>query len=235
MAWLTNGISIDSRKQRQGNRLLLRGESSSWSHIDTVEPDTEQSSSLSNGYDDNDNEDDNTFEQTRRNSMAISLVRNGIQVQHNSTEPGELTPRSPRLTMPTRPLLLEPRRSRFGQVKHRVEQGTRALCNAMGIEPAMLFYCLRLGLFLFKLVTLASPCWPMMPTLEVSVPLVLIAAIDLANSSNGGRRNRQVYISNTPSMGTSFVLLCLHMIVLSVARRWDSLCLATEHNEWDRW
>ncbi|KAK4988813.1 putative serine/threonine-protein kinase iks1 [Elasticomyces elasticus] len=70
----------------------------------------------------------------------------------------------------------------------------------------------RVVLFLFKLATLTYPCSPYAASQWISFPLLCAAALDLGLPRF--------------SWKTSFLLLCLHLAIVSTAFRWELLCFS---------
>lgn len=160
-------------------------------------------------------------------AMAVSRRQNSYQELHPDADEHDAhstlsPPHSP-------PLLLEPPPTRVAALCRTVVLFFFRLCNALGVQPATVYYTFRVSLFLAKLGTLVRPCWPYLPKLEVGTPLVIIATLDLARYSLMPHRS-----PSYSAYWTSVVLLGFHFVVLLVARRWDTLCLNFNH-EWTNW
>lgn len=137
------------------------------------------------------------------------------------------------------PLLLAPPRSRTSELQHRLSLSLFRLFSFLGLEQTMVNYVVRLSLFLFKIATLARPCFPYVPSPQVSIPLVLVAAIDFGLpgpvSSSSMVRRASVRRSAIGGPGTSTVLLVLHLAVLWTASRWGALCVPAPRDVWADW
>ena len=143
------------------------------------------------------------------------------------------------------PLLMAPPLTRGGAVRYQLEIALDRVSTVLGLRWELLSYITRLGVFLLKLGTLGRPCWPYVARLEVSIPLVLVAAMDLglptpttnlamqrSHSNQGGLAPRDV---PSTGLGTSLILLALHFAILWTARRWDTLCVSIPRDDWAEW
>ncbi|GJN74678.1 calcium-dependent protein kinase [Purpureocillium lilacinum] len=142
------------------------------------------------------------------------------------------------------PLLLAPPRTRAEEVRYQTVVMFERMLGIVGIRPEFVSYIGRLGLFLLKMVTLGRPCWPYVASLEVSIPLVVVAALDLGlptiTSAGGARRDSQtgdLVSTHIPSagLGTSMILLAFHFAVLWLAQKWNALCVAVPGDDWADW
>lgn len=141
------------------------------------------------------------------------------------------------------PLLLPPPRSQFGELRHNTSVAVVQLLRMLGFEHDVFNHLLRLVFFLTKLATLAQPCWPYATRLEVGLPLIIIASLDLrapmSMNSSLARRNERGEIEFGPSrvrgMGWSLALLVLHAAVLWIAGRWNRLCVSPPRDVWADW
>lgn len=141
------------------------------------------------------------------------------------------------------PLLMAPPRSRAGELKHRLGLLLLQLSATLGINPHILGYVARFSVFFFKMTTLVRPCWPYVASLEVSVPLVVMAALDFGlptslSPPNIRRPSQEIVIlraSFASGIGTSLVLLVFHFAVLWMARHWNVLCVAVPQGDWIDW
>lgn len=130
-------------------------------------------------------------------------------------------------------------------MRYKIEIALHHISNILGLRWDLLSYTTRLGIFLLKLGTLGRPCWPYVARLEVSIPLIVVAALDLGLptiTTDFAARQRQanqggLVERHPPStgMGTSLILLALHFAVLWVARRWDALCVSVPQDDWADW
>ncbi|XWW92419.1 hypothetical protein V2A60_000342 [Cordyceps javanica] len=143
---------------------------------------------------------------------------------------------------PTTPLLLAPPRSRWAELEHRVSVGLYHACQATGVETQSLVYAFQLVVFVVKTATLARPCWPYVASLQVSAPLLIVAALELLFASSplshvsrvSGRHHYHVG-GLFQARGTFAVLLALHFATLWLAGRWDALCIHGPRQEWSDW
>lgn len=143
----------------------------------------------------------------------------------------------------SRPLLLPPPRSRASEMRHNAYLVAMYLLSLIGVQHDVLNHLFRLSFFLVKFMSVMRPCWPYMTRLEVSVPLIMIAALDLRvpdpSTSVMARRTVAGEIQFGPSrfrgMGWSMVLLVLHLAVVWIVGRWDALCVTTSRDIWESW
>jgi hypothetical protein len=111
--------------------------------------------------------------------------------------------------------------------------------HMLGFERCSLSQFLRVGCFLVKLTLLCRRCWPFMTTLQVGIPLVLLATLDLRKprqtllQTNHGWLS--VLASSFKSPILSFLLFLVHLSVLSVASQWGALCVTRPSPRWDEW
>ncbi|KFA65840.1 hypothetical protein S40285_04657 [Stachybotrys chlorohalonatus IBT 40285] len=143
------------------------------------------------------------------------------------------------------PLLMAPPSRGLDGFRHRIMVGIFMLAASLGWDPAQLGYLTRLVLFLVKLSTLARSCWPYMTHFQVSIPLVIIASIDLAlpvmirSSSLTVRQHRSQSgrgVARVWGIGTSLGLLILHLSALRLAHHWGSLCASLPRQDhWHGW
>lgn len=141
------------------------------------------------------------------------------------------------------PLLMAPPRSRFQGLWHRVELSVVSLFNLLGLERDILNHVVRMVFFITKLMSLAQPCWPYMAKVEVGVPLIVIAALDLRvpepATSALAHRNQRGEIEFGPSrmrgLEWSLVLVVFHTVVIWLARRWGTLCVEPSEEDWGIW
>ncbi|KAF4977119.1 hypothetical protein FZEAL_6307 [Fusarium zealandicum] len=141
------------------------------------------------------------------------------------------------------PLLLPPPRGASGAVRDKLVVFLFHLITIAGPSLPLLSYAARLGLFVVKITTLTSPCWPFMVQPNIAIPLLAVAALDLGLPQLTGYppATRPVYgdyRSGGPrawGLGMSLVLLGLHFTVLWVASGWETLCAAREQEGWPEW
>lgn len=176
----------------------------------------------------------------KNRSSGLALVDNqSMAMSHrkNSYHEGERSSSHSRMEhnvthQPSPPLLLEPPPENFAVVKRNLAVGLLRTCAALGIQARTILFAWRVTLFLAKLASLIRPCWPYLPKLEVSLPLILIATLDLAKTSWNPSRSGEVW--NGSGQGVSLLLLGFHFAILLLARRWSSMCLGFDH-EWVDW
>lgn len=167
--------------------------------------------------------------------MALSRSRDGFKetihaepLDDTSTD-GREEPSSPPLLLPGPTTT-----SLSGRLLDRTRIMVRRASHMTGITSAVIEHVFRLTLFLVKLASLAQPCWPYVPALQVSMPLILIAALDLRATSGGIS-----YVDRARAPARAFAvtmaLLALHMSILWLSRRRNTLCMATQHEGWPDW
>ncbi|QUC18987.1 uncharacterized protein UV8b_03228 [Ustilaginoidea virens] len=142
-------------------------------------------------------------------------------------------------------LLMAPPRSRRDELLDQLKILTQNTIFRLGVNISTSEFILRALIFIFKLVTLTRPCWPYMVTLEVGLPLVVIAAMELGWSSSDPEPGRHQTHRNCRSsfgsrrdrlnIGIKAILLSFHLSALWVARRWDALCIGIPQEEWAQW
>ncbi|KXH41288.1 hypothetical protein CSAL01_07012 [Colletotrichum salicis] len=139
------------------------------------------------------------------------------------------------------PLLMPPPATPLEALRHRLMISRLRAGQVMRYNAGPLLAVVRLGLFLSKMLSLTRPCWPYVVSPNVGAPLVILAALDLGLAGAGtwpmtpyeretGRR-----LSNglpwTWGLRGSVVLAILHLVVLWVGGRYNSLCTAG-HGTW---
>ncbi|CAG7563296.1 unnamed protein product [Fusarium equiseti] len=138
------------------------------------------------------------------------------------------------------PLLMPPPSTTADAMRRRVTVFIIRLMNFAGPHSPLLGYIFRLGLFGIKVTTLLRPCWPLMAQLNVAIPLIGVAALDLGlpqvtSYSPMLIQGHGDYFSNGPrawGLGMSLILLVLHFTVLWVASGWETLCVDRQHDIW---
>ncbi|KAH7179804.1 kinase-like domain-containing protein [Fusarium flagelliforme] len=138
------------------------------------------------------------------------------------------------------PLLMPPPSTTADALRRRVTVFIIRLMNFAGPHSPLLGYIFRLGLFGIKVTTLLRPCWPLMAQLNVVIPLIGVAALDLGlpqvtSYSPMLIQGHGDYFSNGPrawGLGMSLTLLVLHFTVLWVASGWETLCVDRQHDIW---
>lgn len=145
---------------------------------------------------------------------------------------------------PSRPLLMPPPRSRTAEMRDNIYLVLVYLTTRLlGPQRDLPNQLVRIGFFLVKVLTVMSPCWPYMSRMELSLPLLIGAALDLRvpdpGSATVARRTVDDAIEFGPArlrgLGWSAVLLVLHLIFVWGVRRWDALCVVPTHGAWERW
>ncbi|KAK2608533.1 putative serine/threonine-protein kinase iks1 [Conoideocrella luteorostrata] len=139
-------------------------------------------------------------------------------------------------------LLMAPPRTLRRELWHRVTVICHWLIWGFGIDEGVVDFIIRSMIFLFKLTTLARPCWPYVLNLEVGFPLVIIAALELGwpgSVFNLGATQSQIMLDTSHGrkwrglgIGTRALLLGFHIGALWIARRWEVLCTRESHSEW---
>ncbi len=134
------------------------------------------------------------------------------------------------------PLLLPPPRTHLEQLQHQTMLAVFRTCSLIGLQRHTVVYAARIGIFALKITTLTRPCWPYMPSLQVSIPLISVAILDLASQPNPRQSSRQLLFSSV-SRGpwTALLLLTFHFAVLWLASRWNTLCARALRDEWTDW
>ncbi|RDA83392.1 hypothetical protein CP532_4724 [Ophiocordyceps camponoti-leonardi (nom. inval.)] len=138
-------------------------------------------------------------------------------------------------------LLMAPPRTRRAEVRYQLQMAAYRLVTVLGVGGGLLGFFAKLGVFLLKLGSLARPCWPLASNPQVSIPLVVVAALDLGLSSGltVARRGQPQVVAGLPPgpslFPTSLVLLVFHFAVLWLARSWSALCVSAPSEDWDRW
>ncbi|OAA73399.1 protein kinase [Cordyceps fumosorosea ARSEF 2679] len=142
---------------------------------------------------------------------------------------------------PTTPLLLAPPRSLWADIEHRVSVALYYVCWAIGVEMQSLVYAFQLAVFVVKAATLLRPCWPYVASLQVSAPLLVVAALELLFASSpvthGNRLHGEHYHIGGlfQARGTGTMLLAFHFATLWLAGRWDALCVHGPRQGWAEW
>lgn len=143
---------------------------------------------------------------------------------------------------PGPPLLMAPPRRGSQELRYRFALALVQLRNSAGLSQDLLGYIGRLTIFLVKITTLIQPCWPYVASLEVSIPLVVVAALDLGlPASSSSRQTRQLgapsFIRHfrTAGVGMRLLLLASHLAVVWMAKRWSALCVIGRQDEWTDW
>ncbi|PHH58521.1 hypothetical protein CDD81_5488 [Ophiocordyceps australis] len=145
---------------------------------------------------------------------------------------------------------MAPPRTGAAEVRYQLDLAMYRVCRLLGLHHGLSGHVGRLALFLVKLAALAQPCWPYVTRLEVALPLLLVAALDLG-VSRGGRRvpldvaggtsaaaaaaHHDVAARAPSGMVTSLFLVALHFGVLWLARRWNVLCVVPAQHDWGEW
>lgn len=177
--------------------------------------------------------DMNGYDEAATPTAASTMAGSPRRMSHDHIRQHQRTP--------TTPLLLPPPRSRWREIEHRFSLGVYYACSALGLETQSLVYALQLAIFVVKMVTLARPCWPYVASLQVCIPLLVVATLELlfASSpvSHASRLRGQYYHLGGlfQTRGTGIVLLAFHFATLWLAGRWDALCIYAPHQEWADW
>lgn len=135
----------------------------------------------------------------------------------------------------TTPLLLPPPRTRSEELQHKAMLAVFRTFSAIGLQRHTVLYAARISIFGLKLTTLTRPCWPYMPNLQVSIPLISVAVLDLAFHPSGQYGQQLLFNSISRGPWTALLLLAFHFAVLCLADRWNTLCVRPPHDEWADW
>lgn len=111
----------------------------------------------------------------------------------------------------TTPLLMPPPSGRVGRFNQHLALASHSATSWMQSNGRLLTYIAKFIIFLFKAYTLTKPCLPWASNPLVSVPLLVLAAMDL------------VLVGRMEGRMTTLLLLT-HVVALSVASRYGSLC-----------
>ncbi|KAH6647307.1 kinase-like domain-containing protein [Truncatella angustata] len=132
------------------------------------------------------------------------------------------------------PLLMPPPSTFGGDIWHKgvvALHSTRRfyLSNLQGVV-----FLLRLGIFLLKMASVARMCWPLTARLEISAPLVAVAAMDLGMPHDGAAISAHANGLHVPRYSASLrwawgwrissMLLMLHFAVVWAVTSWHSPC-----------
>lgn len=131
-------------------------------------------------------------------------------------------------------------------------EGTaNALSRRLGLLPFRIWACLRpylsilgylvrLNLFVVKIISLGRPCWPYMTNLQIAIPLLAAAALDVGFPQGTGssitvHSIRMNAFSSNPrvwAVGKSLALLFLHFAVLWICSSRHALCAVSPPERW---
>jgi hypothetical protein len=169
-------------------------------------------------------------------SRRSSLVTPAVSVS-DASESAEMHERR---NSQSPPLLMPPPTTAADALRRRVTVFIIHFMNLAGPHSPLISYIIRLGLFGIKVTTLLRPCWPLMAQLNVAIPLIGVAALDLGlprvtSYSPVLIQGHGDYFSSGPrawGLGMSIVLLVLHFTVLWVASGWGTLCMERQHDIW---
>ncbi|KAK0378648.1 hypothetical protein CLIM01_04004 [Colletotrichum limetticola] len=139
------------------------------------------------------------------------------------------------------PLLMPPPATPLEALRHKLMISRLRAGQVVRYNAGPLLAVVRLGFFLSKMLSLTRPCWPYVVSPNVGAPLVILAALDLGLAGAGTRpitpyeRETGRRLSNglpwTWGLRGSIILVILHLIVLWVGGRYNSLC-TTGHGTW---
>ena len=143
-------------------------------------------------------------------------------------------------------LLIGPPRTRWSNVGYKLAVTGRRFGNVPGLNQDLVYSAVQTGIFIVKLTSLLRPCWPYVPSVEVGLPLVIVAAIELRQPSMaagslivGQERNRHStgprFTSHPLSLVATIVLLGFHFGILWIASRWEVLCFKSSVSGWAEW
>lgn len=162
----------------------------------------------------------------RRRSSIVATVRDAPEVPELNERRSSQSP----------PLLLAPPTTTSNALRDRLRMFLLEIVTMAGPSLFLLSYVIRLGLFAVKITSLTRPCWPFMVQLNIAIPLVAVAALDLGlpRLTSYPPVSRDYFTSGPRAwgLGTSLVLLGLHFTLLWIASGWDNFCAAPQQEEW---
>ena len=156
-------------------------------------------------------------------------------------DPFEVVATTPRLLLPP------PSGGALSQLRRRGAAGLARLLTLVGLDGEGVNHGFRVALLLLKMGLLAQPCWPYMTRLEVGLPLLLVATMDVrppppppphaGSAAVIWDRQHGHDLSSFRIRGfwTSMLLLVAHGVVVWMAAEWNSLCVADPRDEWAGW
>ncbi|KAI1324788.1 kinase-like protein [Xylariaceae sp. FL0255] len=154
---------------------------------------------------------------------------------HNSrgSSPEPLPTVSTPLLMPPPAGALDTLRHQVFLFKHRMVQISQDFHHV--ISPTS-----RLSLFVAKIASLWTVCWPFMVSLSIGIPLMIAACLDLvmpSGANNPMTNNRQNGAISRWLWGwkTSLLLFLLHFSALWATSRWGNLCAEVRDGWRDGW
>lgn len=119
----------------------------------------------------------------------------------------------------TTPLLMAPPSGRVGRFNQQLALASHSATSWMQSNGRLLTYAAKFTIFVFKAYTLTKPCLPWASNPLVAGPLLVLAAMDL------------VLVGRMEGRMTTLLLLA-HVVALSVASRYGSLC-ASGRDMWE--
>ncbi|KAI8714126.1 Protein kinase domain-containing protein [Fusarium sp. LHS14.1] len=162
----------------------------------------------------------------RRRSSIVATVRDAPEVPELNERRSSQSP----------PLLLAPPTTTSNALRDRLRMFLLEIVTMTGPSLSLLSYIIRLGLFAVKITSLTRPCWPFMVQLNIAIPLVAVAALDLGlpRLASYPPASRDYFTSGPRAwgLGTSLILLGLHFTLLWIASGWDNFCAAPQQEEW---
>jgi hypothetical protein len=165
--------------------------------------------------------------------MAVSRSQDGFSRPNHdlANSDGRLSDSTPEVAPSSPPLLMPPPTTILADVRHRMQLSWLRMRTLIESNTESLVAIIRLGIFVIKIVTMTRPCWPYMININVGIPLMVLAGMDLGILNTGG-----MVVSRSPSgtgrheftpasrlawdLWTSVALLALHMLALWITSKW---------------
>lgn len=172
-----------------------------------------------------------------QHAMTLSKSQDGF-FQPDQT-PTDTTEGDVALPAAAPPLLMPPPTTIWDDIKHSGMLSWHSTCRFYSSNAEGIVFLLRLGMFLVKMASLTRMCWPLAARLEISTPLLGVAAMDLGMPYKDTLGVRQQEGSRGPqssatsrwnwSWGLGGALFILHFVILWSAKYWARPCLS----HWD--
>ncbi|KAK6064648.1 Carotenoid 9,10(9',10')-cleavage dioxygenase 1 [Seiridium cupressi] len=164
-----------------------------------------------------------------QHAMTLSRSQDGsLQREHRASREDAQEP------VASPPLLMPPPTTFWGDIRHQGVLGWHGMCQFYLDNAEDVVFLMRLAMFLLKMASLARMCWPLAARLEISTPLVGVAAMDLgmphrdvlvARPVDGSRMPRRSGASRWQwGWRISGALFILHFLILWLANRWSRPC-----------
>ena len=170
--------------------------------------------------------------------MVLSPSQKGHSSPISSEHDEYTTPRSDSVNaFPATPLLLAPPSTQTSLMTQYVNPMLYHTSTLVSRYYHVISPVARFTVFGGKIASLSGPCWPYMPALEVSIPLLCVAALDFGMPDTVVREGRVFRPRRASIWGpwTSLLLLLLHFFVLWMTSRSRVLCKIISHDPWTTW